>query len=104
MTFYRSADPKVSDVPATLAAIRRSPARSPERRDPLPEHPSPVAVIGATRLMLHQEVDPKLERERLSKESVAWRAKQEARAKLGNSLRRARPRRLSSRSARARRV
>ena len=87
VTFYRSADPKVSDVPATLAAIAAL-ARIGrfERRDPLPELPSPVAVIGETRLMLHQEVDPKLERERLSKESKRLESEiVKARAKLGNS-------------------
>ena len=86
VTFYRSADPKVSDVPATLAAIAARAHRPFERRDPLPEHPSPVAVIGETRLMLHQEVDPKLERERLSKESKRLESEiVKARAKLGNS-------------------
>ena len=87
VTFYRSADPKVSDVPATLAAIAALARIGQfERRDPLPEHPSPVAVIGETRLMLHQEVDPKLERERLSKESKRLESEiVKARAKLGNS-------------------
>ena len=46
----------------------------------------PLAVIGETRLMLHQEVDPKLERERLSKESKRLESEiVKARAKLGNS-------------------
>jgi len=87
VTFYRSADPKVSDVPATLAAIAALARIGQfERRDPLPEHPSPVAVIGEARLMLHQEVDPKLERERLSKESKRLESEiVKARAKLGNS-------------------
>ena len=86
VTFYRSADPKVSDVPATLAAIAALARIGQfEGRDPLPEHPSPVAVIGGTRLMLHQEVDPKLERERLSKESKRLESEIVARAKLGNS-------------------
>ncbi len=70
VTFYRSADPKVSDVAATLAAIAvLARIGQFERRDPLPELASPVAVLGDTRLMLHQEVDPKAERERLNKES-----------------------------------
>ena len=86
VTFYRSADPKVSDVPATLAAIAALARIGQfERRDPLPEHPSPVAVIGEARLMLHQEVDPKLERERLSKESKRLESEiVKARAKLDN--------------------
>ena len=70
VTFYRSADPKVSDVAATLAAIAALARIGQfERRDPLPELASPIAVLGDTRLMLHQEVDPKAERERLNKES-----------------------------------
>jgi valyl-tRNA synthetase len=87
VTFYRSADPMVSDVPATLGAIAAL-ARigNFERRDPLPELPSPVAVIGEARLMLHREVDPMAERERLGKESKRLEGEiVKAKAKLGNS-------------------
>ncbi|HZN85543.1 MAG TPA: valine--tRNA ligase, partial [Burkholderiales bacterium] len=41
-----------------------------EKRNPLPESNAPVAVIGDARIMLHKEVDPALERERLAKESA----------------------------------
>ena len=87
VTFYRTADPQVSDVPATLAAIAAL-ARIGrfEKRDPLPDSPSPVAVMGETRLMLHQEVDPKAERERLSKETARLEGEiVKAKAKLGNA-------------------
>jgi valyl-tRNA synthetase len=87
VTFYRSMDPKVSDVPGTLAAIAALARIGKfEKRDPLPDLPSPVAVIGEARLMLHQEVDPRVERDRLSKESRRLEGEiVKAKAKLGNS-------------------
>ena len=87
VTFYRTADPRVSDVPATLAAISALARIGKfEKRDALPDSPSPVAVLGETRLMLHQEVDPKAERDRLSKETARLEGEiVRAKAKLGNA-------------------
>jgi len=69
LQLYRSADPAVAD-PAlfekAIVALARLSAF--EKRDPLPEHPSPVAVVGEARLMLHKPVDPAAEAARISKE------------------------------------
>jgi len=71
ITFYRSADPPVSDLHTSTAAIASLVRLSSfEKRNPLPESNAPVAVIGDARIMLHKEVDPALERERLAKESA----------------------------------
>jgi valyl-tRNA synthetase len=52
----------------------------------LPSSDSPVAVVGPWRLMLHVEVDPAAERERLSKEVSRLEGEvQRARAKLSNA-------------------
>jgi valyl-tRNA synthetase len=84
---YRTADPAVSDVPASAAAISTLARLSGfEKRDPLPDSPSPVAVVGNARIMLHKEVDPARERDRLSKESARLEGEiVKARAKLGNA-------------------
>jgi valyl-tRNA synthetase len=84
---YRSADPAVSDTglmsKAVLALARLSGF---EKRDPLPDSPSPVAVVGEARIMLYKEVDPALERERLRKESARLEGEiAGTRAKLGNA-------------------
>jgi valyl-tRNA synthetase len=69
LPLYATAEPPVADVAATLAALRIL-ARLSEVKAmaALPESPSPVAVVGQARLMLHKEVDPALEAERISKE------------------------------------
>ena len=66
---YATANPPVSDVPATVAAISLLARLSAFHvRDPLPDYPSPVAVVGDARVMLHKQVDPAAEAERISKE------------------------------------
>jgi valyl-tRNA synthetase len=84
---YRTADPAVSDLPAAAAAISWLARLSGfEKRDPLPDSPSPVAVIGNARVMLYKDVDPALERDRLSKESARLEGEiVKAKAKLGNA-------------------
>ena len=69
MPFYRTADPLVSDVAVTTAAIS-SLARisSFEKRNPLPDSLSPTAVIGDARIMLPVEVDAAAEGARITKE------------------------------------
>jgi valyl-tRNA synthetase len=65
----RTADPAVSDLAAAAAAIASLARLSRfEKRDPLPDSTSPVAVIGNARVMLYKEVDPAAEVERISKE------------------------------------
>jgi valyl-tRNA synthetase len=66
---YRTADPAVSDLAAAAAAIASLARLSGfEKRDPLPDSTSPVAVVDNARIMLHKEVDPAAERERIAKE------------------------------------
>ena len=89
IVFYRTADPAVtpSELAASTAAIA-SLARSSgfEKRDILPDSTSPVTVVGNARLMLHREVDPTLERERLQKEATRLAGEiAKAQAKLGNA-------------------
>ncbi len=86
---YRTADPEVPEASAqaTAAAIVALARLSHwEKREVLPDSTSPVAVIGNARVMLHKEVDPAAERERLSKESLRLEGEiVKARAKLGNA-------------------
>ena len=87
VTFYRTVDPSVSDVATSTAAIAfLARIKNFEKRNPLPDSPSPTAVIGDARLMLHQQVDPVAERERLGKESARLEGEiAKARAQLGNT-------------------
>jgi valyl-tRNA synthetase len=65
----RTADPAVSDLAAAASAITALARLSGfEKRDPLPDSTSPVAVIGNARIMLYKEVDPATEVARISKE------------------------------------
>jgi valyl-tRNA synthetase len=69
VVFYRTGDPEVSDPAAAIAAVA-SLARSSafERHPSLPDSNAPIAVLGDARIMLHKEVDPAAEVERISKE------------------------------------
>jgi valyl-tRNA synthetase len=84
---YRTADPIVSDPAATAAAISSLARLSGfEKRDPLPESTSPVAVVGGARIMLHKDVDPAAERARLRKESARLEGEiVKAKAELDNA-------------------
>ena len=67
----RTTDPAVSDPRMTALAITSLARLSGfEKRDPLPDSSSPVAVVGNARIMLYKEVDPAAEAERISKEIV----------------------------------
>jgi len=69
IVFYRTADPEVSDPAATTAAIASlARASAFDKREVLPDSVSATAVIGNARIMLHKEIDPAAERERLEKE------------------------------------
>jgi valyl-tRNA synthetase len=77
----------VSDVQATVAAISMLARLSAfHTRDPLPDYPSPVAVIGDARVMLHKPVDPAAELERISKEIARIAGEiEKCKAKLANA-------------------
>jgi valyl-tRNA synthetase len=87
LPLYATAAPPVSDIAATLAAIqalaRLSAVHLAER---LPDSTAPVAMVGAARIMLHKEVDPGAERERLSKEAARLEGEiAREKARLGNA-------------------
>jgi valyl-tRNA synthetase len=84
---FATSEPQVADPAATLRAIAAlGRLSSIEKRDPLPDLPSPVAVLGNARIMLHKEIDPAAERERLAKEALRLEGEiAKARAQLGNT-------------------
>jgi valyl-tRNA synthetase len=84
---YRTADPAVSDFELFAKAVSALARLSGfEKRDPLPDSPSPIAVLGNARIMLYKEIDPAAERERLGKETVRLEGEiAKARAQLGNT-------------------
>jgi valyl-tRNA synthetase len=87
LPLYATAQPPVSDVALTNAAIKTL-ARLEDVKviGQLPDSPAPVAVVGNVRLMLYKEVDPALERERLQKESTRLSGEiGKARTQLGNA-------------------
>ncbi len=83
----RTADPAVSDLAAAASAIAALARLSGfERRDPLPDSTSPVAVVGGARVMLYKEVDPAAEVERISREIARIEGEiGKFRAKLANA-------------------
>jgi valyl-tRNA synthetase len=84
---YATAAPQVADVEATLAAVQAlARLTSITRGDVLPASTAPVAVVGQARIMLHKEVDPAAERERLAKEAARLEGEiARAKGKLGNA-------------------
>jgi valyl-tRNA synthetase len=84
--FYRTADPKVTDVPAALTAISSLARLSGfEKVGELPDSTAPTAVLGDARIMLHRQVDPKAEKERLLKEAARLEGEiAKAKAQLAN--------------------
>jgi valyl-tRNA synthetase len=86
IAFYATAQPQVSDLPLVKNAVSALARLSSfEKRDPLPDSTSPVAVIGNARVMLHKEVDPAAERDRLKKEKERLEGEiAKAKAQLSN--------------------
>jgi valyl-tRNA synthetase len=69
LALYATGEPPVRDAGLSIAALKSLARLSAFNRvDVLPESPSPVAVVGEARLMLHKEVDPAAEAERISKD------------------------------------
>ncbi len=69
VVLFRTADPAESDLSAAATAtVSLARLSGFEKRDPLPDSTSPVAVVGDARIMLYKEVDPAAEMERISKD------------------------------------
>jgi valyl-tRNA synthetase len=86
LPLYATAAPAVADVPATLAAVQALARLSEVRHvQSLPDSTAPFAVLGEARIMLHKEVDPAVEAERISKEIARVTSEiAKAKAKLAN--------------------
>jgi valyl-tRNA synthetase len=84
--FYTAEPPVADRAAATRAIAALARLSSMEKRDPLPDSPSPVAVLGNARIMLYKEIDPAAERERLKKEAARLEGEiARARSQLGNA-------------------
>ncbi|HEU5178217.1 MAG TPA: class I tRNA ligase family protein, partial [Burkholderiales bacterium] len=80
---YITAQPSATALSAVESLVRPSAIHA---VDALPASDSPVAVVGAHRVMLQVEVDPAAERERLSKETARLEGEiVKAKAQLGNA-------------------
>jgi valyl-tRNA synthetase len=79
---YITGNPSTASLTSSAVLIRPSVI---EVVNELPASDSPVAIAGPHRIMLHVEVDPAAERQRLSKESARLEGEiVKARAQLGN--------------------
>src|SRR4051812_24659384 len=82
ITLYVTGEPSPTTIAACVSLARAEPKVVHE----LPSTGSPVAIVGALRLMPHIDVDPKVERDRLAKELARLDGEiGKAKAKLANA-------------------
>jgi valyl-tRNA synthetase len=81
--FYITGNPSTTSTSAMEVLLRPSMVHVVNE---LPKSDSPVAVVGAHRIMPHVEVDPKAERARIAKEITRWEGEiAKAKANLTNA-------------------